>query len=424
MSASILPLRPLPARNIGPDAVRAFAALLVVYLHACAAYLTNPMPGLVWATQDQRSAACDSLFWAIEVFIMPLFLLLAGFYSWRSLANGSGGEFLLSRSRRLLRPLLFGVLMILPLDLYIWMLGMVGDGFMPLSKLRSLKVPAPQSDYLWGLSHLWFLLYAFTYSALLVGVRAVFGLKSWKLIWNKAAQVSIIGFSAAAILSLALAPEVVFGFQHSFLPNPSKWIYCGMFFAGGVALAVYDPHFYKINRNAARKLAFGMIATTAAVLLGRWTLAPDRALPEQSMASQWVPISLAIITVVAAWSVSLGLIGVANRWSPALQRSTTIAAAIRYLAEASLWIYLIHHPIVGLVQIDLKHLVPGLSPFAKSILVLAISSALAIASYETLIRRTRFGHWIGLTSKPPQQEPAQATEPSAVVSRPAIRIAA
>ena len=65
-----------PKRLAGLDRVRALAALGVVLLHACVPYLRHPMPGLTWPIRDTTSATVDWLFWSIEVFIMPVFLIV------------------------------------------------------------------------------------------------------------------------------------------------------------------------------------------------------------------------------------------------------------------------------------------------------------------------------------------------------------
>ena len=54
---------------------------------------------------------------------------------------------------------MLGCVLILPLDLYAWLLGLAADGQIPLRKLHSLKVEGPLADGLWGVSHLWFLQY-------------------------------------------------------------------------------------------------------------------------------------------------------------------------------------------------------------------------------------------------------------------------
>jgi fucose 4-O-acetylase-like acetyltransferase len=92
------------------DALRTFAMLLGIVLHAALAYT-----GAGWIVSDDRvSAGLGMLVPAIHGFRMPLFFLLSGFFSamlWRrrGLAN-----LLSQRARRILLPLTLGCLTIVP----------------------------------------------------------------------------------------------------------------------------------------------------------------------------------------------------------------------------------------------------------------------------------------------------------------------
>jgi glucans biosynthesis protein C len=408
MNVAISPIRHPQAcatrgeRSIGPDLIRAIAAVMVVYLHACVPYLKHPMPGLIWPVMDQSSGICDVLFWAIEVVVMPLFLVISGFYAYRALIGTDWQSLLKSRVRRLLRPLVFGMIVILPIDLYIWVTGLIAEGHMPLSKLKSLKVPSPMGEQLWGLSHLWFLMYVFLYVVVMVAVAHLLRNGIALRFRPTVRRASGLAIAMAGIITLALSPEVVFGFQHAFVPVFSKWVYSGTFFAGGIAIANFDPNFRMIDRLAGRHLAIGTMATLATVLLGRWTLrmvpgSDELAIHQLATHSWLISTSLASITVLAAWCVTFGSIGLANRSSERLTRFPRLCQGIRYFAGASFWIYLVHHPIVGLAHIDLKWLAPGLWPAVKSLLTLGIAVGWGLLSYEFMIRKTAFGEALGLT---------------------------
>jgi peptidoglycan/LPS O-acetylase OafA/YrhL len=73
------------------------------------------------------------------------------------------------------------------------------------------------------------------------------------------------------------------------------------------------------------------------------------------------------------------------------------------LAAASFWIYLVHHPILGLVQLDLKWLVPGANPVAKTAAAFLIASGFSLLSYEGLVRRTALGRLLGFSWEAPSK---------------------
>jgi len=347
----------------GLDALRCFAALGVVLLHSCVPYLRYPMPGLTWSVMDTPNTAIDFLFWSIELFIMPLFLVLAGFFAWQTLQRRGPNSLIRGRARRLLIPLLFGAVVILPLDLYCWVGSWVAEGIISPVKLKSLKLDHPIGQNLWGLSHLWFLQYLFLYVACL----ATFAVAVKRYPWIKEFQPSLktsLGLTVvAATLILCVEPQVVWGFQHSFLPVPSKWLYSGIFFTLGLMLAIHDPKLTWVKSYASRLAAPALITCLIAL--------PGSAL-----------------------LTTLSLIGLSLKLIPAVPNS------VRYLAAASFWIYIVHHPILGLTHLDLKLLLPQVSPVIKMTLSFATACCLSLLTYEAVVRTTRFGKLLGFQWKP------------------------
>ncbi|KAA5545283.1 acyltransferase [Roseiconus nitratireducens] len=379
--------------------LRAAAALAVVLLHACVPYLRHPMPGLVWPVRDAGGEWVDCAFWTIEVFIMPLFLAIAGFLLWRSARRSTPWQLVRSRAQRLLVPLAFGMLVVLPADLYIWAIGLVAEGAMPAVKLKSLKFDAPISDQIWGLSHLWFLLYVFLYvaviaSVLWIGRRIEIGQRFRNVLSGSSAVVAIV---AVAIMALVIAPEVVWGFQHAFLPVPSKWIYSGAFFVGGWLLAARDPELRWTSMTCWRTGGVGVITLFASVGLGRWYL--QRA-EEQLPVDTATVFVLAVLTTLAAGATTLALIGGSTRY---FRRAPK---AIQYVAAASFWIYLVHHPLVGLLHIDLKWALGEGNPGMKAAASCTGAVLLSLATYECFVRRTRLGVWLGMERRPTSAVPA------------------
>src|SRR5208282_5125498 len=89
------------------DALRGFAMLLGIVLHASIGYMTGPVPNLPWGIRDAAARPCfDWLFWWIHSFRLPIFFLLAGCLSARACDRSGAWAFLRERCRRLLVPLL------------------------------------------------------------------------------------------------------------------------------------------------------------------------------------------------------------------------------------------------------------------------------------------------------------------------------
>lgn len=382
----------------GLDLLRALAAMAVVLLHACVPYLKHPMPGLIWPVSDGSSQIADITFWAIEVIIMPVFLVLAGFFLWRSAQHAKPAKLFHRRAKRLLVPLAFGCLFVLPADLYIWTLGLVSEGIVPAVKLKSLKFDGLVADQIWGLSHLWFLLYVFLYVAVIT-----FAMQQGWISARRSSEPSSSGrkkmlfaLLAVAAGSLLAAPEVVWGFQHAYLPVPSKWIYSGAFFAIGWWLASGDPDLRRTSEIGVKQLAYGLVILGVAVAMGRWFIAQN----DLFVPVLFVPkLFLSVSTVTAATGISFCAIGMAAGQGNAFLSAAhpLVRNAIGYFAGASLWVYLVHHPFLGLIHLGLKWGLPEVPPLAKLLLAFVISCGLCLATFEIVVRRTWLGGLLGMS---------------------------
>ncbi|MGI9471255.1 MAG: acyltransferase family protein [Rubripirellula sp.] len=384
----------------GLDAVRALAGLSVVLLHSCVPYLRHPMPGLCWPVRDGSNRAIDVLFWSIELFIMPLFLVLAGFFAWQTLQRRGPKTLVKHRAKRLLIPLIFGIVFVLPFDLYAWVIGWVAEGVVPAVKLKSLKFDGVVDKDLWGLSHLWFIQYLFLY---ILGVAG--------FAWAQRRYPSILRYRPSLPFTIGLGlvigsavlflhPEVVWGFQHSFLPFASKWIYSGVFFVFGVLLAVHDGDLKWLTRRAPQMVIPACLATVTALAMGAWQLGVWES--ADSMVNQasnpLASMLLAVATTLGALLVTLAIVGLAVR---NIQR---VPVAISYLAAASFWVYIVHHPVVGLVHLDLKWTVPGLPSVLKVAAAFVVTCTFALLTYEALVRRTALGRLLGFAWEIPGRQ--------------------
>ena len=386
---------------VGFDALRAFGALAVVALHAGVPYLKHPMPGLIWPVRDAGSNVVDALFWGIEVMIMPLFLMMTGYLMWQSSRRLTPGRLIRSRFKRLIIPLAFGVLVILPIDLLIWTLGLVTDGVVPPIKLRSFKFAPPVSEQIWGLSHLWFLLYVFLY---VVVAGTLLKAATWapaKSLSKRVFKPKVVAMflGCTAVTTLMAAPEIVWGFQHAFLPVPSKWLYSGVFFAAGCALAFYDPELQRTAKSVPHTLGFGMVMLMAAVLMGTWFLRRIESADQVGLAHN---LLLSMFTIAAAASITTGLIGAAVRWIKRVPHS------ISYLAAASFWIYIVHHPLLGLIHTHLKTVWGTGFPVVKLMVSFSLTVVVLVLMYETMIRKTWLGRVLGFAHLN-HQAPTQST---------------
>lgn len=387
--------------------VRAAAAFAVVALHAMVPYAAHPMPGLAWPVSDHRSSLVDVAFWGIELFIMPLFLLMAGYLAARSLATCDAKALWKSRFSRLAIPFVAASMTILPAELYVWVTGWVGEGLVPIQKLKSLKFDDGIDSNLWGTAHLWFLVYLLSYVALLAAGSHLLQ----RIRWRSKRLASILDnspiptrFAISVVVALAASlivmrqPEVVWGFQHASLPVASKWFYCGLSFMAGVLIFRWDPNWKQLARFVS-PMSFGAAALAAAAMwlglrhLDRSVVSTPTGITSTITASptaQWAAegaaegVAMGVCTALAALGISISIIAWSIRCNP-VRRD-----AVRYLSAASLWVYLVHHPIVGMLHLGMKHFWSDGGGAIKSLLAIAMASGLSLFLYHFAARDRRW----------------------------------
>ncbi|MGD0918555.1 MAG: acyltransferase family protein [Thermodesulfobacteriota bacterium] len=97
------------------DMVRNLAMLSVVLFHAAGAYSTvTPY----WPVHDGSSVIADGIRELFEVFMMPIFFFLAGYFALPSLYKQGTRRFLIGKFRRLGVPWLLALFVIIPMTLY------------------------------------------------------------------------------------------------------------------------------------------------------------------------------------------------------------------------------------------------------------------------------------------------------------------
>lgn len=398
----------------GLEWLRAAGAILVVVLHAGIPYLLWDMPGLVWPSHpaaEDRSALVNAICWGIDGFIMPLFILLSGYFAARLFKQRGADSFLKHRLARLGGPLLFGFAFILPLDLYAWLIGWVIEERIPASKLISLKIPPPLGDGLWGISHLWFLEYVLSYCVVAWAISRIThsqrpGRAAIRPEWVRSLPrggglaALLLGTAACGVL-LYQQPRILLGFRHGWYPHLMNL----MFFSVPFALGWFWDR-PGISQRQERWESVLRIVAALALAPFLWPRLESHFSAESiPTADLWLPLEFAAFGLL----LSTGLFGWAK--SISLERAHPVVA---YVAKASFWIYLLHHPLVGLSHSALIAVsLPGL---VECLLTTAASLALCLLTYEVMVRKTWIG-WLLNGVREGGSAPAVQPEESAATKR-------
>lgn len=379
----------------GLDYLRAGAALAVVLLHAAIPYMSHPFPIMKWAvTENSRSEAIDYLGWGINSFIMPLFFLMSGFLTSQASERRTASELLISRGKRLGAAFAIGCALILPLDLYAWLLGWVSQGELPIVKLRSLKIEGELRTHIDGFAHLWYLqcLASLTLFAGIVKHFSPIRFRQVPLSWT------LLGAAVGSTLALRLEPEILLGFRNLWFPSLLKMLFYSGFFAVGWRFAK--------SEEAWRRSSWPVALSVAAALLFL-CLIPE---VQNHVAN---PVGGSRLTMLAIGYVLIGgaaSLGVFTSCVGGFRSAPP--QAIRYVANASLWIYLLHHPVVAIAQVDLLN--TSLPAGLKTFLSFVAGVVTPLLTYHLFVRNRLLGRLLD-GSRPvgaSKTSPVSATPPN------------
>ena len=373
------------------DAVRSFALILGTVFHASLSF----MPIFIgWAVMDISTSNAVSVFALVShSFRMELFFLIAGFFSHMKYHQQGIQRFFASRLVKIALPLIVGWFVLRPLIVSGWTMGaesLRGDvnivngllaGFASFCELPY--------GFLTG-THLWFLYYLLIISLTVVLLRYVIGiyapLRHMLVRWcdNSASWLcrSPIGM-LFLIIPTALCLWFMKGWgvdtpDKSLVPNmPTTLLYTGFFLFGWVLHRQES-----LMRNFASitwyKLLACVLSTIATILLIGFESQVEHT------GYMLIKASFMLSYALMMWSLVALLIGVCERFF------TRSSALLRYVADSSYWLYLIHLPIVVWLQVAFAEL--PMHWLIKLTSISVITLLISIILYDLLVRST----WLGV----------------------------
>lgn len=412
------PATTMAARLHGLDTLRGLAAVLVVLLHAGIPYMVKPIPYLVWPARDiHPSLAVDAMTWCTECFLMPLFFVLAGFFSQGLLVSRGERTFLEGRTKRLLWTQIAAGVSILPICLGIWSLGWVADGLYVPQDIMNTGLPEELAAELYGVGHLWFMQNLYIYCLILCGVSwlakrvqvprpvAMDGSHSpmggvdrmLACIWKPV----IPAIPCALVLFWDL--RIVLGFYQAYIPILSKLLYYSIYFFLGATICRHRATLHLHARYSRTYLLMsGLLFVPILPMIHEHLTQPltggRRAL-------------LAGLMALFACVTTFGLLAAFLRFRIGDNKAT------RYLAEASFWVYLVHLPFVALSHIGVAQL--PIPTVGKFVLAGSAAMALSLLTFQAFVRHTWLGEFLNGRRRTGKPEPlaANSESPKPVLAR-------
>jgi glucan biosynthesis protein C len=389
------------------DACRALALSLGVFYHSIESFVSY-IPTAAYPTNDIiSSSTLDVFFFTLHSFRMQSFFLIAGFFAHQLYHRRGAGGFAQHRFKRLFIPFVaFWPIMFYCLRaLRILGRQRLGDYSETAGNAGSSPWLVAASDLLTGqwfslegllmpLFHLWFLYYLTLFCLFVVLLRPLIttlldAAGTWRNRLETALSRLMSHWWSAASIGLVIAlpmmrMKLLFGVDtpnHNLIPNTAPFMVYGLFFLLGWMLHRQEGLIFRLRNYRHR-----MLLLTAALTAGLYVY--FLAHHERGM--------LANQPVMAEDYLYKALYGVASTTAVFAFLGYVIAIFpkpnpfMKYLADASYWIYLVHLPLVVALQIEVTHLA---WPWPLKVgLIFGCTMVLLLLSYQFTVQKT----WVGL----------------------------
>jgi glucan biosynthesis protein C len=343
----------------GMDALRGIAMWLGVVLHGIIAYQTEPRTG--WPIDINSSILMDGIYDYLHAFRMPLFFLIAGYFANFLLKRNGLSSFLEHRTKRIFIPFTLSLITIIPVSNYVFSLTRLLSN----SYHGNIYLAAFSDSIQWtGFYHLWFLYYLMILYLLLVLFHLYF--KKWNIL----SGFSEYQYFASTIFLFCIQYFFFNGYMEAWtgiVPKLGQVLYYTYFFTLGYLIYNTPSFLFKHKVLRYTYIPLGIIL----IFFIR---------EYEGKVSYW------LYSLIVSFQSNLLILGNIAIFINLFKRESKL---LRYLSDASYWFYLIHLPIVVVLQILLLEV--SISIWLKLFLVIGITTSISLISYHFLVRYS----WMG-----------------------------
>lgn len=357
------------------DWLRILAILGVLFFHSAMAFVSE----WEWHIKNKETSnlLMEFNYW-LSRFRMPLLFFISGTVAYFMLKSKSGLSFVGLRFRRLFIPLLFGMLVIVPPQVYFERVtqGYQGSYLSFYSKVFEFE-PYPKGNFSWH--HLWFILYLFVYDVLFTP------LFKWTFSeQGQRAMKKLHGLAKGARIYLLTIPGIIiytslrlqYPSTHAFVNDWCDNLYWLQFLLIGF-FCIANPVFMdSIERN--RRLSF-TIALLSVLLFNyiRW----NGHEPWDTIANwrtDWRTYAFIALTPIMAWSWVLTGVGYGKRYLNKPHK------ALDYVNQAVYPFYILHQTVIVILVYYVVQTTDTI--LMKYLFVVLVTFVITMSIYHLLIR--------------------------------------
>lgn len=378
------------------DWLRALAILALLFFHSA-------MPFVAEWDWHIRNAETSNLLLELNFFVsrfrMALLFVIAGVATQFLLRSRTPCAFLRDRVKRLLVPLLAGVLIIVPPQVYFERLadGVVTGSFVAFwpRTLQLRPYPAGDTSY----HHLWFTLYLFLYGVMLAPVMAFARTtRGQSLLATARAAIATHGLHGLALPIIGVYAAAVHRFSgaQNIVDDVPMFVVYFLYYASGWLIGNDDAIWARIAGRRRGAFTFAVLALLV-INAVRWN-------DQSPTGDTLVAFAWRALQAAHAWAWVLTLLGYGRVW---LNRDH---AVLRWARDASYPFYILHQTVIVVIAF---YVVQTPEPvITKFLFTSLVSLAVTLALYETLVRPSNAVRWIfGMNPLPLARPRSAAPQP-------------
>jgi len=363
----------LNKRYYGMDFLRMALMLSGIIFHAGLFYTCAKLEGIWPIKEVDCHLGYDILCGWLHLFRIPAFFVIAGFFAALLTTKYGVAKMSINRIRRIALPFIVSWLILYPIVLMsVWLLNHLGEDQVLQNSLVGL-FSKELFDYRPRYTlHLWFLYYLVIFYIILIILRKLLNRLTTFPFWilfGSTIVISGLGFYFSSLNE--------FDGPYSFIPDLYSLLGFAPFFLFGYLLYANQKWISLFSRWHVQFLV------TSLLPLGFYLLIRKEWIELGEITAK---ISRIVLSLSFSWLMILGLIGWVSRKFIHPNR------LIRYLSDASYWVYLIHLPLILLVGGLLNQIIH------HSLLVwlmnIILTTTITLLSYHYLVRSTLIGKWL------------------------------
>jgi glucan biosynthesis protein C len=338
-------------------------AILAVYLH----HIGMPFNGDEFHIMNSESSkTLDDIMVFFEQFRLPLLFLISGTGTMFAFSKRTWFQFLKERSNRLLIPLFFGVLFIVPPQTY----------FEQINHFNSYWDVYANGSF-FEVNHLWFIENLFVMSIVLIPL--ILFLKSRKsdalinlLDTISSKKYGILLWVIPLIIITVLLKKIYKGDSKD-ITNLSSTFYYGYFLVSGMLFTASKNIWNHLKFH--RKFNFIAFVISFILFYGYYLLPGDYIFPHLSISSRWSIWYL--VCALVSWTLVTTLLGYGQLW---FNKKSTL---LKKCNEAIYPFYILHQTILIILGYYILEL--EVSILSKIVLLIFTSFPLILLIYRLLI---------------------------------------